>query len=450
MRVFDFADTMLGGWFLGDFIPTAAEFDKGEVAVKKYVKNYIETSYCHEEAYKIYVVLSGDISFNDKVLSPYSVVGFEKGECVSLKALTDACVMLVVCGDPKFIRGKCVSLGEMRKTYREHFDDVYKAPGRKIDSAEVSVVVQGAVDRYVTKYTLESIRRYLPDSTIIFSTWKGSDIRGLDFDEIVLSDDPGAGVSVLRRTKNKKYVNNTNRQLLSTRKGIEKSKTKYTLKLRSDMIVLNDNLLRSYCEFPRCGNEYRIFKEKIAISDLFTRRQFELQLEEEYIFMPFHVSDWFYFGLTEDLTTYMSSTPPMTEDEMAYPPERLSNQERIKIYDKYSWHWRYAPEQHYGISAIRNKYPEIVFRDWTDWNAENVSQSEKFLMNNFIILDFSHHGITMPKYEPIITANNGGYYAIPGLYRYKLYERYYNEIIVAGGEDFEWEYSIGRSPFTFE
>ncbi len=55
---------------------------------------------------------------------------------------------------------------------------------------EISVVVQGPVvgassdpdDRQLTRRCLTSIRALLPNAEIILSTWRGSDVSGLQLD----------------------------------------------------------------------------------------------------------------------------------------------------------------------------------------------------------------------------------------------------------------------------
>ena len=47
-----------------------------------------------------------------------------------------------------------------------------------INSKDISVVVQGAIDKENTPKCLESIRKYLPDAEIILSTWEGSEVEG--------------------------------------------------------------------------------------------------------------------------------------------------------------------------------------------------------------------------------------------------------------------------------
>ncbi|TXJ44182.1 hypothetical protein EPJ70_08075 [Brachyspira aalborgi] len=58
-----------------------------------------------------------------------------------------------------------------------------------IDTKDISVVVQGAIDKGYTPLCLKSIRKYLPESEIILSTWEGSDVENLDYDVLVLNKD---------------------------------------------------------------------------------------------------------------------------------------------------------------------------------------------------------------------------------------------------------------------
>ena len=94
-------------------------------------------------------------------------------------------------------------------------------------SKDISVVVQGPIHTQdnLTKRVLESVRTHLPDAELILSTWKGSNVDGLDCDVLLLNDDPGA---INGR-------NNVNRQIVSTRNGLQKATRTYAVKLRTDM-----------------------------------------------------------------------------------------------------------------------------------------------------------------------------------------------------------------------
>lgn len=59
-------------------------------------------------------------------------------------------------------------------------------------SREISIVIQGKVDIEKTLKCIESVREYLPGAEIILSTWKGENVKGLDYDQVIFSDDLGA------------------------------------------------------------------------------------------------------------------------------------------------------------------------------------------------------------------------------------------------------------------
>ena len=61
-----------------------------------------------------------------------------------------------------------------------------------IDSKDISIVIQGKNEKIKTAKCINSIRKYLPGSTIIFSTYKNEYVEDLDYDILVESDDPGA------------------------------------------------------------------------------------------------------------------------------------------------------------------------------------------------------------------------------------------------------------------
>jgi hypothetical protein len=75
-----------------------------------------------------------------------------------------------------------------------------------INHNDISVIVQGAIDKDLTKKSLESIRAFMPEAEIILSTWEDSDLTSLDYDKLVLSKDPGF-IKV-------NLLGNTNRQIV--------------------------------------------------------------------------------------------------------------------------------------------------------------------------------------------------------------------------------------------
>ena len=115
-----------------------------------------------------------------------------------------------------------------------------------IESKDISIVVQGAIDIELTTLCLKSIRKILPNSQIILSTWQGSNINDLDYDVLIENKDPGCTVCSKQNGKN-----NINRQIVSTISALKAVKTKYVLKLRSDMILTNLNFIKAFIKFNR-------------------------------------------------------------------------------------------------------------------------------------------------------------------------------------------------------
>ena len=109
---------------------------------------------------------------------------------------------------------------------------------------------------------------------------------------------------------------------------------------------------------------------------------------------PFLYSDWFYFGKADDIKMMFLTHRLMDDEEFNMPLKNPTYK------DKYNFHYeaRYQAEQFNIIELLKEKYSEINFSDWTDFNRENVKFSEEFLYNNFIVLDFKEYGIWMPKY----------------------------------------------------
>ena len=151
----------------------------------------------------------------------------------------------------------------------------------KINSDEISVIVQGPVQKEYIKKTLSSIREYLPNAEIILSCWKGDlkklsedDLKNLSYDILVENEDPGGinyELGVLSMFKDGKLVSNVNRQIVSTINGLKKASKKYSLKFRSDMVLTGDNFLNYFDKYQKGSQEFKIFEKRIIIPTVYTR-----------------------------------------------------------------------------------------------------------------------------------------------------------------------------------
>lgn len=283
-----------------------------------------------------------------------------------------------------------------------------------INSREISVIVQGAIDKKFTPKCLESIRKYLPGAEIILSTWGGSDFEGLDYDELLLNRDPGGYRHDFAAYNQTRSMNNFNRQLVSTYSGILKANRKYCLKLRSDIILKSADFLKYWDKFEIRDSKYKLFSHRILCSSLFSR---ENSCPNGTGFpVPFHPSDFWFFGLIKDLEDYFRGCPRQSEREASNwdfkYPNRLPYTTPL---------WRFAPEQCFCINWVKKYYPDLQFEDWSDWNPENIELSNSILYNNFIFLGVEQSGLYSAKYLGVESHKSN----IQGLITYERFQEQY-------------------------
>ena len=247
-----------------------------------------------------------------------------------------------------------------------------------IDTKDISVVVQGAIDKEYTPLCLKSIRKYLPESEIILSTWEGSDVDNLDYDVLVLNRDPGAKLCAPLEGR----LNNLNRQIVSTKNGIIKSKNKFCYKIRTDIILLSNNFLNYfYLHTNDMSNKYNIFTNKILISSIWTR--FRARQENNIMLQPYHISDWHMIGLKEDILFLYDI--PLENDFDATEYYMHNRRENFDAFEDHKW--RYTPEQYIFYKCIKKKIPNLLFNSKLDYNKKHMKLYYKLIANNFIVID---------------------------------------------------------------
>lgn len=257
----------------------------------------------------------------------------------------------------------------------------------KIESKDISVVVQGAVSD-ATKNCLESIRKFLPDSQIILSTWEDSEVDGLDFDFLALSRDPGHA-GLIRRFPHKHY-NPINRILVGAKAGIAKVERQYCLKLRTDALLVSAEFLKYYNKYAHKITEESVVKKRIMVEGLMT------SLEACY-----SVSDWWYLGLTEDIKLLFDA--PLYEIEEIPYFERKENHKKAPVGSDIVC--RYKPEQYVFYQFVKRTIPlSAQFENFSHFyhlTEENKAFYRKYIALNTITLEHTLSGITLPKYAEI-------------------------------------------------
>lgn len=293
----------------------------------------------------------------------------------------------------------------------------------KIDPLDISVVVQGKVNEGATSLCLKSIREYLPKSEIILSTWEGTDVSGLDYDKALLNKDPG-GVAFLLKDN---HTNNGNRQLFSTQEGIKIASRPYILKLRTDLFLESANFLDYWDKFSKSNPDYFVFKHKVLTSTVYAREKFKIN---NYL-TPFHLSDFWFFGLKEDLEDYFLKTEFLNDIEAGNWQYKYPN----KV-TNLQFHWRYPPEQYYCVAWAKRHFSKIKFDDLSDWDRVNFELSKKILYNNFIFLGYAQSGVMSMK-----EGHRSSMYRekdINGLINFEVFQQRYAEFC-------DSEYAVGCS-----
>lgn len=291
-----------------------------------------------------------------------------------------------------------------------------------IDTKDISVVIQGPINKEETPKTLKSVRKFLPEAEIILSTWVNSNVSDLDYDILVLNNDPGN--VLIEGFKGQATYNNMNRQLLSTKAGLEKAKRKYTLKLRSDLILTQNDFLEYFDKFQSRISDYKLFKRKILTSTLFTRYNIKSSREKKRVLIPFHISDWWFFGLTEDLKRYFIDTQLVKEPDFTQYFNKPENKNKKTPY--YAARFKFAPEQYFGYECFKRHFDDIYMEDASDYNDNINIKSQKCIVNNFIILENKQSGIYVNKYTYSKNEKFSGDQYI-GLYNFYRYETEYKK-----------------------
>lgn len=307
-------------------------------------------------------------------------------------------------------------------------------------SNDISIILQGSIVKTETLKCLKSIRKFLPGSEVILSTWEGAEVEELEglFDILVLNKSPEA----VLMTEFKMTYNNLNRQLLSTQEGLKRATRKYAMKLRSDSILTSDKFLKYFDEFSKKSENYQLFAHKVLIPTLFSRYSLKVSKNQASFNVPFHPSDWWMFGLREDLNKYYLDTPLAPEPYFTKYFELEENRGKISPFNAIKT--KFTPEQYLCYEAFHRNFSDIYMKDVTDYTDEIMAKSRECFVNNFIVLNFKQSGIYLKKYPYSKNEKFAGEQYL-GLYHFARYENEYKKFC-----DKDYEITTKNTIFTNE
>jgi hypothetical protein len=266
-----------------------------------------------------------------------------------------------------------------------------------METRDISFVVQGAVDRSIsplsgepiTKSCLASLRHYHPGAQLILSTWEGADTSGLDYDVLIRNEDPGAS-NAFKPESGEIKLDNTNRQIVSTKNGLHAATRRYAAKIRSDMIFRGNDWMRHVGQYTRRTNEWRLFKERVITCSMWARDP-----RCPYSRQPLHPPDWIHIGLKEDLLLLWDiELQPEPESSQWFamqgfdPPLPPPADPDVR---------RYSPEQ-YLWRTLLAKHGPVQFEYRGDVCEYNIRLTELSFANNLIILNLDQFPFIVHKY----------------------------------------------------
>lgn len=277
-----------------------------------------------------------------------------------------------------------------------------------IASQHISVVLQGPV-RDETRKLIVSVRRLLPKAELILSTWPEENTDDLGCDIVVKSAVPPAYIQHERQG----VRNNLNRLIRSSQAGIKAAGRQYILKMRSDMALESLRFLDIFENYPNRTN-MTVLRHKVLLASLFSRIAYRGHNT------PFHLSDWFAFGLKEDIESIFL---PLREVEEPRFTQWFTKGERAPFG---STTLRMAPEQYIFYSFYRRHFCAAEMDDCRDNSVSICNEANKFTVSNFVIAEYKQSGIYLPKYSSSINEQMIGMEFFD-LWNIFTYEKYYKE-----------------------
>lgn len=234
--------------------------------------------------------------------------------------------------------------------------------------------MQGPADAE-TAGIIKTYRKKFPNSEIILSTWEGINQHSPEIDKIIANKDPGNLIS-----KKDPLINcNINRQIVSSKAGVNAASRDYILKVRSDIAAKNSSIIKKYNQYDDGGGRILIGNSSAKNPD---------GLYKAY----FHFSDWYMLSNKKNIID-LFEIPLMQQDDMDVSNET----ENIKYYtlmsvpkQKYSaetYIWKHYIEKRYGVKI------EYEF----DVNKKIISAQEQMLKKNLIIINNKDSGLQIQK-----------------------------------------------------
>jgi hypothetical protein len=211
-------------------------------------------------------------------------------------------------------------------------------------------------------------------------------------DKICLSE----GALPLPPIKFDHKINNINLQIVAAQAGLEVASGRYTLRIRNDMIFASDKFVAFYDENYALPRSFAsLLKQRVMISPLFTLNPFTMER------LPFHFSDWFHFGLTEDIRRIWD-VPEMSLRDAIYHNTHRHAQHSNSLERKFRV--RFAVEQYISFNFLSKMMPTLRLSYINE--PETAERSMEILLSEFLVVDLKAVDLVFEKYAKAMNDPN--------------------------------------------
>ena len=174
-------------------------------------------------------------------------------------------------------------------------------------------------------------------------------------------------------------------------KALQNMRTKYKTKKEADSIFLD--LYNSGMYLPKIHKFIGSISIGTLAYDIFSiKYDIKKRIKQR---MLFHISDWCYLGLKEDLEEFFN-VPLVKEPDFSRYFE-LQSKPADDIHTTRLW--KMSPEQYFtSVNAVK-VFKDLKFNNYLDVTEDNIIISEEFIINNFRVFSQKEWGISTLKEE---------------------------------------------------
>ncbi|EOW6619967.1 WavE lipopolysaccharide synthesis family protein [Cronobacter dublinensis] len=273
----------------------------------------------------------------------------------------------------------------------------------------ISVVFCGVrYPEYDIYYAAKNMRNIFPGCELILSTNDASLTLHAEqnnfFDKVVHCKNTGELPS-LKYPENKKEKlinNNIKKQIDTSRAGIEVASNELILKLRTDQIIVNDDILKLWNLVKDIPLKNKKYRNRIITSSVFSINP---RYSER---MPYHLSDMLQFGMKEDLLSYYSA--PEYPFAYAIWYEKHSHAKNSNNNER-KFRSRFAVEQWLLLNYIFENEQSFPINYHNHHSPKIIKEFEALFTDYFLIAHPDDIGLRASKFEPNMSYVNNQCYS---------------------------------------